>query len=127
MKPVFFEEANATYSPSGEVPLTYGETPAYRYSLGNVTCWRLTLKERVKLLCTGTLWVDIPRKRQPAIKMAVTCPFTPLANRKQFSKRLWDRAKRFFSSIKAAAVKLAKKIDAWLTEKMEEADREATK
>jgi hypothetical protein len=54
MKPTKFEQQNITYAENqpGYLPL-----PAHRTHEGEViTCWKLSWRERIKILLTGILW-----------------------------------------------------------------------
>ena len=54
MKPIEFEEANVVWAKhqKGVLPL-----PAYSDKKHTITKWRLTWRERFKILFTGTLWL----------------------------------------------------------------------
>ena len=52
--PITFKECNVTYAKDQP---DYLQLPAYKDKEGCVlSCWKLTLKERVMLLFTGRLW-----------------------------------------------------------------------
>lgn len=54
MRPIKFKESNVVY---GDHQKEYLPLPAYKEGDGRViTCWQLSLKERIKLLFSGTIW-----------------------------------------------------------------------
>lgn len=56
MKPMNFEEQNCTYA---ENQKEYMPLPAFRDSKGQaVSCWGLSLAERLRVLFTGKIWVS---------------------------------------------------------------------
>ena len=78
MKPIEFVEQNCVFAKSQP---EYKPLPAYKSEDGTViSCWRLTLRERVKLLFTGKIWVGM---------LMFDKPLTPifLETRSQFIKR----------------------------------------
>jgi len=55
MKPIKFKEANATFA---ENQPEYLPLPAHRAKDGQViSCWQLTISERLKLLFSGKIWL----------------------------------------------------------------------
>lgn len=59
MKPIKFKEHNAIF---GSDQPEY--EPLHAYRVGNeegeiVSCWRLSLKERFKILITGKIWMSL--------------------------------------------------------------------
>lgn len=68
MMPIRFPEANTVYAK--EQP-QYEPLPAYTDPSGIVvSCWRLTIRERLTMLLTGRLW---------AMVMTFKTPLQPLA------------------------------------------------
>ena len=49
--------------------------PAFRGEGQVISCWHLTLWERIKLLLTGRLWFSVIGNGQPPIWLGVDCPF----------------------------------------------------
>jgi len=76
MKPIKFPEMNCTYA---ENQAEYLPLPAYKDDKGEViSCWQLTIKERIKLLFTGKLWLScltFNKPLQPLLPMT-EYPFT---------------------------------------------------
>lgn len=63
MNPVKFKEQTITYA---EGQPQYLPLPAHRASDGRATfCWRLSWRERFKLLLTGHLWHSVLTFKQP--------------------------------------------------------------
>jgi hypothetical protein len=57
MKPVNFEKQNAVYA---ENQPQYNPLPAYKANDGCVlSCWSLTIRERLYLLFTGKIWLQV--------------------------------------------------------------------
>lgn len=54
MTPTMFEEAHLTYG--GHQP-EYRPLPAWKDDKRTISCWRLTWRERLKLLLRGRLWL----------------------------------------------------------------------
>ena len=63
MKPIPFKEANVKMA---EHQPEYITLPAFKSTEGIIiTCWRLSFKERIKLLLTGKLWLSNMTFNQP--------------------------------------------------------------
>jgi hypothetical protein len=63
MEPVEFEGQNCVYA---EDQPEYLPLPAHKTSGGTViSCWKLSLKERVKIFFTGRLWFNVLTFNQP--------------------------------------------------------------
>ncbi|MCK9596652.1 hypothetical protein M0R19_05670 [Candidatus Pacearchaeota archaeon] len=57
MKPIIFKQQNCTFA---ENQPEYLPLPAYKSDDGEViSCWELSLLERVQILFTGKLWLRI--------------------------------------------------------------------
>ena len=77
MKPLNFKEQNKIYA---EHQKEYLPLPVYEDDLqgGRVfSCWGLTILERIKILFTGKLWINILNFKKPLqpIKPSVDSPF----------------------------------------------------
>jgi hypothetical protein len=79
MKPIEFKEHNKVYAKDQE---EYIDLPVYENELEVFHCWELSLRERVKLLLTGKLWINVLNHRKPLqpIRAMVCNPFKQLAN-----------------------------------------------
>jgi hypothetical protein len=63
MKPIEFKEANFTFAINQP---QYRPLPTWRGDDGTViSCWKLTRKERLKLLFTGRIWLRVLTFNQP--------------------------------------------------------------
>ena len=63
MEPIKFKEANVVYA---EDQPEYLPLPVHKTFSGEVTsCWKLTLKERLKVLLTGKFWLSQMTFNQP--------------------------------------------------------------
>ncbi len=59
MKPIKFKEQNCTYA---ENQREYLPLPAFKdtgHTGQVISCWQLSLKERLRILFTGKLWVSL--------------------------------------------------------------------
>ena len=77
MKPIKFPECNGILAEGQE---EYLDLPVYRDDTSDgtiVCCWKLTWKERFKLLFTGELWLSVLTFRQALqpLRPDVDCPF----------------------------------------------------
>jgi len=78
MKPIKFPESNVMLA---ENQPEYNQLPIYRFENGdNVSCWKLSLKERIILLFTGKLWISMktfnnkPMPILPTIEKDIVIP-----------------------------------------------------
>lgn len=80
MKPIEFKEQNVVFA-KNQPP--YRPLPAYRDNEqgGRIFhCWKLTFKERIKILFTGILWINVltfGRPPQPILPL-IDSPFTKM-------------------------------------------------
>ncbi len=72
MKPVTFPEQNKVWA---ENQPEYLPLPSYCNPRENISKWRLTWWERIKLLFTGTLWMRQVNLRQPLQAIVPTTIF----------------------------------------------------
>ena len=76
MKPIKFKQQNITYTAPAEMTdEECGALPACRHENGIISCWKMTLRERLKILFTGLLWFDVVGVSQPPIWLGVDTPF----------------------------------------------------
>jgi hypothetical protein len=76
MKPIKFEQQNITYKkPESMTDEQCGSLPACKHENGIVSCWGMSVKERIKVLFTGRIWFDIVSHAQPPIWLGVDSPF----------------------------------------------------
>jgi len=63
MQPIEFKGVNVTYAKDQP---EYTPLPVYKTPDGEITsCWRLTFKERLKVLFTGNVWVSLLTFNKP--------------------------------------------------------------
>lgn len=63
MKIVKFKESNETYAKNQP---QYKQIPVFKYTDGDVvSCWKLSLWERLKLIFTGRVWVVLKTFNSP--------------------------------------------------------------
>ena len=75
MKPIDFAEKNCVYA---ENQPQYLPLPVYKQENGEIwSCWKLTLRERIKILFTGCLWIGCMTFNKPLqpIRPLVDSPF----------------------------------------------------
>ena len=77
MKPIEFKQQNKVYAKDQK---PYLPLPVYEDSEqgGRVFhCWKLTFWERIKILFTGKLWINVLNFGQPLqpIRPMIDCPF----------------------------------------------------
>ena len=77
MKPISFKESNTIFA---ENQPPYLPLPAYQddESGGRIIhCWKVSIKERIKILFTGKLWVEVLNFKQlpQPISMMVNNPW----------------------------------------------------
>jgi hypothetical protein len=76
VKPIKFAEANIVFSkPDSMSDDECGSLPAHKYDNGIISCWKMSFKERIKVLFTGKVWFDVMSKFQPPIWLSVDTPF----------------------------------------------------
>lgn len=76
MKPINFKEQNITYTkPAGMTDEECGSLPAYADGLHNISCWSMSLKERLAALFKGVVWIDVMGSAQPPIWLGTEKPF----------------------------------------------------
>jgi hypothetical protein len=63
MKPTKFKECNVTFAKDQP---EYNQLPAFRDEKGEVvTCWKLTFRERLRILLKGEVWLCLLTFNQP--------------------------------------------------------------
>ena len=74
MKPIEFKEQNVIYAKDQE---PYLPLPAYRDKEQIFHCWKLSILERIKILLTSKLWINVLNFNNPPqpIKPMVDNPF----------------------------------------------------
>lgn len=73
MAPTNFKQANRTYNPPPGMancePLRTCDTGQYI-----VSCWRMTWRERLRVLITGKVWLCVFGRGQPPVFLDVESP-----------------------------------------------------
>ena len=75
MTPIQFYEQNIIFVPPPGMEEKVDDLPAFKGQGQVISCWRLSLWERIKLLFTGRLWFSVIGTAHPPIWMGVNCPF----------------------------------------------------
>ena len=75
MEPVTFPEQNTLFRPPEGMEDKVDDLPAFRGEGQVISCWRLSLRERLRLLITGRLWFSLIGNDQPPIWLGVHTPF----------------------------------------------------
>ena len=75
MRPVPFREQNTTFLPPVGMEDKCERLPAFVGEGQVISCWRLTILERLRLLFTGRLWFSVIGDDQPPIWLGTRCPF----------------------------------------------------
>lgn len=76
MKPVEFKEQNKNLlKPSSMTDEECGSLPVFSDGELCVSCWSLSIKERIKMLFTGVLWLGVySGKSQPPVWITADKP-----------------------------------------------------
>ena len=75
MKAIEFEEQNCVYAENQD---EYISLPAHKTEEGKmISCWKLSWKERFKMLFGGTMWISVHtfNKRLQPLKPSIISPF----------------------------------------------------
>lgn len=76
MDPIKFKEQNITYTkPETMTDEECGSLPAYTDGWNNISCFRLSLRERLKVLFKGVIWLNVLGSGQPPVWLGVESPF----------------------------------------------------
>jgi hypothetical protein len=75
MYPVPFREQNIVFVAPAGMEDRVDSLPAFKGEGQVISCWHLTLWERLKLLFTGRLWFSVMGNAQPPIWLGVHRPF----------------------------------------------------
>ena len=76
MKPIEFKDQNILYKkPEYMKDEKCKDLPALRHRTGNVSCWKATFRERLKILLTGIVWMDVITPFQPPVWIGVDKPY----------------------------------------------------
>ena len=71
-KPIKFEEAASTWVGSGDT----GDLPVYNTAGGaKMSCWKLSLRERLYTLFVGKVWLTVYTNTHPAVNIEAGNPW----------------------------------------------------
>lgn len=74
--PVPFPEMNFTYTkPEGMTDEQCGSLPCFRGDSFTVSCWRLTPRDRLRVLFRGKLWLMLMMNGHPPVCITPESPF----------------------------------------------------
>ena len=82
--PAKFKEANHNWiKPESMAEDECGSLPAFidPEQPISISCWKMTWKERLKVLFTGRVWIGILTNRQPPIWINGNRPFEPTGSK----------------------------------------------
>ena len=66
MKPIKFKQGNVTLTGKGGIK----DLPAFRDGEYIISCWKMSLKEKLSALLFGTVWLVVKStKTQPSVKI----------------------------------------------------------
>lgn len=88
MKPVKFKEQNITYA---ENQPEYLPLPAFKNDSPQgevVSCWKLSFRERLRILFTGKLWVSLMMFGKPLTPSFFTTKKNELLNPEYFKQKI---------------------------------------
>ncbi|HBR31937.1 MAG TPA: hypothetical protein DD733_07625 [Clostridiales bacterium] len=72
MQPTKFKEQNITFTkPASMTDEQCSSLPAYRDDREIISCWKMTWKERIKVLFIGKIWFSVYGTSQPPICLSV--------------------------------------------------------
>lgn len=75
MRAIEFKEQNVIYTkPANMTDEECGSLPAFRDGVNNISCWKMSVKERLKVFFTGIVWINV-LSIQPPIWLDVDRPF----------------------------------------------------
>jgi len=78
MEPIKFKEQTLTYA---ENQPEYNPLPAHKDMFGRVTsCWKLTFRERIKILFTGKIWLILLSFNKPLTPSLLKVDYPFVAN-----------------------------------------------
>lgn len=70
MKPSKFDESNAVLArPEGMSEEECGDLPVYHDPQFNISCWKLTWRERISALFFGTVWLWVYGGGHPPVAL----------------------------------------------------------
>ncbi len=115
MKPIDFPQSTKVLQKPGTMPDTDCKPlPIWSDGKECVSCWRPTLKERVRILVSGKVWLSVVSGRtQPPVYLTgehffVRPPF--FARMRLWLEETWDNTKNAINAVREAAKERDKRI-----------------
>ena len=99
MKPVEFKHQNIVFAKDQP---EYQPLPALRLDSPNgeiISCWKLSFKERVKIMFTGRVWVSLMSFNKPLTPSFLSADRKEIYSHPDDQIKLIDRSKKFFNNI----------------------------
>ncbi len=76
MVPIKFKESNKTFiKPASMTDKECGSLPVHQNEHHIISCWKLSFKERIRMLFTGKVWLWVWGKKQQPISLGCENPF----------------------------------------------------
>lgn len=91
MKPINFKEANRDVEGSSMIH-EVEPMPAYSDGNLNISCWKTTFAERLKILITGKIWLGVKSENLPPTFIIAEIPFYRKKQNKSFLRTYSDKA-----------------------------------
>lgn len=75
-KPVAFPQVNFTYTkPASMTDEECGSLPCFRSPNFTVSCWSMALRDRLRVLVTGKVWLTLVMNGHPPVSIGASAPF----------------------------------------------------
>lgn len=75
IKPIKFNECNGVLAKPEHMTTKECESlPVLRWERGYVSCWKVPFLYRLKLLCTGRIWLSLLTHSHPPVRLDVNKP-----------------------------------------------------
>ena len=89
-KPVKFAEANFTYTtPHGMTKEQCGDLPCFRSETHAISCWQFPLRDRLRFLFTGRMWLYLLMSGHPPVCLMADTPFAKPEKPKPVRSMSW--------------------------------------
>jgi hypothetical protein len=76
MKAISFKQQNITFTkPASMTDEECGSLPAFRDDDQIISCWQMSLKDRLRAICLGRIWLGIHGGSQPPVWISMHSPF----------------------------------------------------
>ena len=84
MKPINFPESNKVFTkPSSMKDDECKSMFVFDNGINKISCWKLSLVERLQVLIFGKIWVNLFSNNQPPISLTIKTPFSENTTRKK--------------------------------------------